>query len=100
MAGGINPHSMAVPEEVDVLLIAVPPIACLTGDFFQTVHAWLPFTWVVKAFRASLFGAFDNGWLQAWAAVCWIGVAALLASIFLGRWRLVGAEEFRPGVEA
>ena len=72
----------------------------LTGDFFQAVHAWLPFTWVVKAFRASLFGAFNNGWLQAWAAVCWIGVAALLASIFLGRWRLVGAEEFRPGVEA
>ena len=72
----------------------------LTGDFFQAVHAWLPFTWVVKAFRASLFGAFNNGWLQAWTAVGWIGVAALLASIFLGRWRLVGAAEFRPGVEA
>jgi putative membrane protein len=72
----------------------------LTGDFFQAVHAWLPFTWVVKAFRASLFGAFNNGWLQAWATVCGVGVAALLASSFLGRWRLVSAQEFRPGVEA
>ena len=32
----------------------------LSGGLFQTVHDWLPFTWVVKAFRASLFGAYDG----------------------------------------
>jgi putative membrane protein len=34
----------------------------LSGGLFQTVHHWLPFTWVVKAFRVSLFGAYDHGW--------------------------------------
>ena len=71
----------------------------LTGDFFQAVHHWLPFTWVVKAFRASLFGAFDNGWLQAWAMLCLAGFAALLATVFAGRWKLVSSEDYRPGVE-
>ena len=71
----------------------------LTGDFFQAVHHWLPFTWVVKAFRASLFGAFDNGWLQAWAMLCLAGFAALLATVFAGRWKLVTSDDYRPGVE-
>ena len=71
----------------------------LTGDFFQAVHHWLPFTWVVKAFRASLFGAFDNGWLQAWSMLCLAGLAALLATVFAGRWKLVASEDYRPAVE-
>ncbi len=68
----------------------------LTGDFFQAVHQWLPFTWVVKAFRASLFGAFDNGWLQAWLTVCLIGALALLAAVFVGRWKWVDGAAFKP----
>ena len=71
----------------------------LTGDFFQTVHTWLPFTWVVKAFRASLFGAFDNGWLQAWSMMCLAGLTALVATFFVGRWKLVDTENYRPAVE-
>src|ERR1035437_3770657 len=35
----------------------------LAGGFFQTVHEWLPFTWVIKTFRVSLFGAFGNDWM-------------------------------------
>ena len=33
----------------------------LTSDLFRHVSPWLPFTWVVRAFRASMFGAFDGG---------------------------------------
>ncbi len=71
----------------------------LTGDFFQAVHTWLPFTWVVKAFRASLFGAFDNGWLQAWFMMCLAGLTALVATFFVGRWKFVESGDYRPAIE-
>lgn len=71
----------------------------LTGDFFRTVHAWLPFTWVIKSFRASLFGAFDGDWMYAWWVVIASGVVALLLSAFAGRWKLVDMADYKPGVE-
>ncbi len=71
----------------------------LTGDFFQAVHDWLPFTWVIKTFRASLFGAFDNGWLHAWAVVVLSGVVALLLAGFVSRWKTVALADYQPGVE-
>jgi len=71
----------------------------LSGGLFRAIHEWLAFTWVVRALRASLFGAFDNGWLQSWAVVAAVGCAAFLASAFLGRWKLVGDDEFRPPID-
>lgn len=71
----------------------------LSGDLFQTVHAWLPFTWVVKAFRASLFGAFDNGWSGTMGMVLLAGAASLLLATFVGRWRFVPDADHRPGIE-
>lgn len=71
----------------------------LTADFFQAVHDWLPFTWVVKALRASLFGAFDHGWLGAWLGLLLMAVGALLLSSLVRRWRVVPAADYRPGIE-
>ncbi|MBU0589849.1 MAG: YhgE/Pip domain-containing protein [Gammaproteobacteria bacterium] len=71
----------------------------LTGDFFQSVHDWLPFTWVVKTFRASLFGAFGNGWWHAWTVVVTSGLIALLLASFAGRWRTVERADYRPGID-
>jgi putative membrane protein len=72
----------------------------LTGDFFRAVHSWLPFTWVVKAFRASLFGAFDNGWLHAWSMVAAIGGVCLVLASVLGRWKVVSQADYRPAIES
>jgi len=77
---------------------AVLPIE-LTGRLFQALHPWLPLTWVVKAFRASLFGAFDGAWLSAWAVVLAMGVAALALAVAFGRWRPVPPEDYRPALE-
>lgn len=71
----------------------------LTGGFFQMVHDWLPFTWVIKTFRASLFGAYDNGWLHAWADVILSGVLALLLARYVRRWKKVAAADYKPGIE-
>lgn len=71
----------------------------LSGGFFQAVHGWLPFTWVVQAFRASLFGAFDGTWLQAWGMVLAGGAVALLLATLVGRWKMVELPDYRPGIE-
>ena len=41
----------------------------LSGSFYQSISPWLPFTWVIKALRASMFGAFDGQWLHFWLAI-------------------------------
>ncbi len=71
----------------------------LSGGLFRAIHEWLAFTWVVRALRASLFGAFDGGWFQAWAVVATVGCLAFLASAFLGRWKLVPAADLRPPID-
>jgi putative membrane protein len=71
----------------------------LSGGFFQSVHQWLPFTWVIKAFRASLFGAFNNGWSEALFVVVIGGFSALLLASVAGKWKLVSLENYRPGIE-
>ena len=71
----------------------------LSGGFFQSVHQWLPFTWVIKAFRASLFGAFNNGWSDALSVVVMGGLGALLLAGVAGKWRVVSIENYRPGIE-
>ena len=71
----------------------------LTGDFFQTVHQWLPFTWVIKTFRASLFDAFDNDWLRDWIVVLVSGVFALGLATAVTRWKRVEAADYKPGID-
>lgn len=70
----------------------------LTTDVFQAVHQWLPFTWVIKTLRASLFGAYGQGWLQAWLEVLLIGGVAFLLCLAVRRWQVVPAAEYRPGI--
>lgn len=71
----------------------------LSGGLFRAMHDWLPFSWAVRALRASLSGAFDEDWLQPWAVVGAVGVAALLAAAWVGRWRTVEAGAMRPPIE-
>jgi putative membrane protein len=63
------------------------------------VHDWLPFTWVIQSFRASLFGAYDFGWLHALAEVILSGILALLLASLVGRWKTVAAQDYKPGIE-
>lgn len=71
----------------------------LSGGLFQAVHDWLPFTWVVRAFRASLFGAYDHGWAYASGIMVLAGGVSLLLATVVGRWHFVPDAEHRPGIE-
>lgn len=71
----------------------------LSGGIFQDLSPWLPFTWAVKAFRASMFDAFDGTWLQAWLNVALAGMLAWFSACFIGRWRFVGPDEHRPAMD-
>lgn len=71
----------------------------LSGGVYQAVSPWLPFTWVIKALRASMFGAFDNGWLMPWLILVLISTLAWLVACFSGSWLLVEPDEHRPAIE-
>lgn len=71
----------------------------LSGELFRAMHEWLPFTWVVRAMRASLFGAFDGNWLRPVAVVAAVGLVSLAVSAGLGRWRIVAEADYRPPID-
>jgi putative membrane protein len=68
----------------------------LSGGLFAQLSPYLPITWVVKAIKASLFGAFESHWLGELQWVALWGVLAMLMASFVGRWRFVRPSALRP----
>lgn len=71
----------------------------LTGRAFQILHPLLPFTWVVKAFRASLFGAYDGAWLLPWSIAILSGVISLVIATIAGKWKIVADDDYAPAID-
>lgn len=71
----------------------------LSGGIYQMLSPWLPFTWVIKALRASMFGAFNGEWLAPWLVVGLVGSLTWLAACFVGTWQFVGPDEHRPAMD-
>lgn len=71
----------------------------LTNNFFRTISPWLPFTWAVRAVRASSFGAFGNEWVSALGVLALFGLGAFGVSMFVGRWKFVPPHEHRPAMD-
>lgn len=59
----------------------------------------VPFTWVVRAFRATLFGAFDGHWQLPWVLVISAGIVATIIGSFFGRWKIVADEVCGPAID-
>jgi putative membrane protein len=71
----------------------------LSGGMYEEISPWLPMTWVVRAIKATLFGAYDAAWQ---GPLTYLAVAALLASLlacYVGRWRYVPHSAMRPAVD-
>ena len=71
----------------------------LSDEMFQFLHPYLPLTWVVHAFRASLFGAYDGVFWPQLNLVWACGAGALLLGLVVGRWRVVAVDEWRPPLD-
>ena len=63
------------------------------------MHPYLPLTWVVQAFRASLFGAYDGAFWPAYGVVAGVAAGGLLLGSLLGRWRCVPTPQWRPPLD-
>ncbi len=95
-----------IGKVVAVLLLIVQVSAAgallpiqLSDEAFQAVHPYLPLTWVVQAFRASLFGAFEGAFWPAYAIVAGMALAGLALGAFAGRWRTVPEQAWRPPLD-
>ncbi len=71
----------------------------LSGGLFAQISPYLPITWVVKAIKASLFGAFEGDWQTPLHGLLWVGLWAAAASSFIGRWRYVSPLALRPALD-
>lgn len=71
----------------------------LSGGLFAQISPYMPITWVVKAIKASLFGAFERNWQHSVALLAFAGLVAGLMACYVGRWRYVKAVALRPTLD-
>ena len=71
----------------------------LSPAFYQTVHGWMPLTFLVRAFRATMFSATGGQWFSSAQTLAIFGAAAGLLGILLARWKYVTRETRTVGPE-
>ena len=71
----------------------------LTNEFYAAISPWLPFTWSVRAVRASAFGAFGDEWGSALSVLLIFTAVFSLLLLVVGRWRFVSDDEHRPAMD-
>ena len=70
----------------------------LSGGLYEAVSPWLPMTWVVRALKAAMFGAYGGEWQAPLMLVAAGGVACLLLAAWMGRWRYLPRSQMQPAV--
>lgn len=71
----------------------------LTSEFYAAISPWLPFTWSVRAVRASAFGAFGDEWGSALSVLLMFTAVFTALLLLVGRWRFVPDGEHRPALD-
>lgn len=77
---------------------AIVPIE-LTGVLFQTIHPYLPFTWVVKATKVALFDAYDGQWLLMYAKILITPLVLWPIATYTGRWVYQADDQYVPALD-
>ncbi|MDD2926879.1 YhgE/Pip domain-containing protein [Rhodoferax sp.] len=71
----------------------------LSGGLFAQISPYLPITWVVRALKATLFGAFEGDWQHPLQLLALAGVVSACLACFVGRWRYVRPSALRPALD-
>ena len=71
----------------------------LSARLFQEIHGYLPFTFLVRSFRATMFAAFGGRWVPPTLELVAFGVAAMVLTVLLARWLYVPRDAYGPAVE-
>ena len=71
----------------------------LSGTLFSSISPWLPLTWVVRAMKISMFGAYDGAWQHPLVVIATTLLIALVCACWLGRWRYMRVSALRPAVD-
>jgi putative membrane protein len=71
----------------------------LSPMLYQKVHGYLPFTFLVRSFRATMFGAFDSHWLGPIGQLGLVAGGMIILSILFAKWKYVPRESYGPAVE-
>ncbi len=71
------------------------PLA-MTSSFFRAANPFVPFSWVLTAARAALFGAYGGHWVQPLLVLAGFGVGAIALTALLARWKFVPRWRFAP----
>jgi putative membrane protein len=71
----------------------------LSPEFYHYAHGYLPFTFLVHSFRATLFSAFDGNWQPDAIRLGIVAGGAVMAGVFLARWKYVAPESYGPAVD-
>ncbi len=71
----------------------------LTNDFYAAISGWMPFTWSIKAVRATAFDAFGGEWASSLGVLALFGLVAFALTLKTARWTFIPESEHRPAVE-
>jgi len=71
----------------------------LSGSLYAQISPWLPMTWVVRALKACMFGAYEDNWQTPLMIITLWGLAALVLTCFVGRWRFAPSRRMQPAMD-
>jgi putative membrane protein len=71
----------------------------LSGTLFSEISPWLPLTWVVRAMKVCMFGAYGNEWQHPLEVITITLLIALTSACWIGRWRYLRPSAVRPAVD-
>jgi putative membrane protein len=71
----------------------------LSGSLYAQISPWLPMTWVVRALKACMFGAYEDNWQTPLLIITLWGLAALVLTCFVGRWRYAPSRRMQPAMD-
>jgi putative membrane protein len=71
----------------------------LSHSFYQRVHPYLPFSILVRGFRATMFGAFDGHWAVPAQQLLGVALGTIVLGMIFARWKYVPADAFGPAVD-